>query len=75
MVASELFDPLKDSTDDESRDTLARVLEGLGYAQNYQARMNEIQRLRCLSDAELAELGVERQDIARYVFRDLLGPD
>ncbi|MEL7469323.1 MAG: DUF1127 domain-containing protein [Pseudomonadota bacterium] len=75
MVTSELFDPLRPSTDDNSRDTLGHVFEGLGYARNYQARMNEIQRLRCLSDSDLAEMGVERQDIARYVFRDLLGSD
>lgn len=35
------------------------------------SRMEQIQRLNAKSDAELAAMGLRRQDIARYVFRDV----
>jgi uncharacterized protein YjiS (DUF1127 family) len=54
---------------------IGAVLSGIGegfvaYA-NSQARIGEINRLNALSDAELADLGVTRDRIPHYVFRDL----
>lgn len=38
-----------------------------------QSRQDEFTRLNALSDEQLAELHLRREDIARYVFRDLIG--
>ena len=40
----------------------------------YQAnhRMHHVERLKAKSDAELKELGLRREDIARHVFNDSL---
>ncbi|MEL6889577.1 MAG: hypothetical protein AAFO86_12840 [Pseudomonadota bacterium] len=35
-------------------------------------RMKRIEALNAKSDDELAEMGLRRQDIAAYVFRDLM---
>ncbi len=35
-------------------------------------RMHQVERLQAKSDAELAELGLRREDIARHVFHDTL---
>ena len=37
-----------------------------------EARVHEMERLMAKSDAELAEIGLRREDIARHVFRDIL---
>jgi len=34
------------------------------------SRMDEIEALNAKTDAELAEFGISRDDIPRYVFRD-----
>ncbi|MEX5728194.1 uncharacterized protein Ga0609869_001547 [Rhodovulum iodosum] len=48
---------------------------GLGQGVNAyvlsRSRMREIQRLNSYSDAQLSQLGITREDIPRYVFRDL----
>jgi hypothetical protein len=54
---------------------IGAVLSGIGegfvaYAES-RSRVGEINRLNALSDAELAELGVTRDRIPHYVFRDL----
>ncbi len=36
------------------------------------SRTDQIEALNAKSDAELAELGLRREDIARFVFRDML---
>lgn len=36
-----------------------------------QARSDDMQRMQGLSDAELAKLGVRREEIVRYVYRDI----
>ncbi|WP_071672417.1 hypothetical protein [Nioella nitratireducens] len=44
-------------------------------ATNYveaRSRAGEISRLQSMSDAELARMGLKRDDIARHVFRDIL---
>lgn len=35
-------------------------------------RLHLVERLQAKSDEELAELGMRREDIVRYVFRDIL---
>jgi len=35
-------------------------------------RVHAVERLNQKSDAELAQLGIRREDIVRYVFRDML---
>ena len=37
-----------------------------------QGRVEEIERLSCKSDKELAAMGLSREDVPRYVFRDLI---
>ncbi|SFR36765.1 hypothetical protein SAMN04488005_1017 [Yoonia tamlensis] len=38
-----------------------------------QDRSPEVRRLEALSDSELAAMGLRRDDIIRYVFRDVYG--
>lgn len=40
-------------------------------AMNANARVAELERLSAKSDEELAKMGLKRQDIARYVFREI----
>ena len=42
-----------------------------GYARK-RSRTDEIEALEALSDAQLAELGISRDRIVNYVFRDLM---
>ncbi len=35
-------------------------------------RMKKVQALQCMSDEELAERGIKREDIVRIVFNDVL---
>lgn len=46
---------------------------GTGYAAycDRHSRRDQIDALHALSDAELAAKGIKRDEIARYVFRDL----
>ena len=37
------------------------------------SRARMVERLSMKTDAELAELGIAREDIVRYVFRDYIG--
>ncbi|MCR8723965.1 hypothetical protein [Frigidibacter sp. ROC022] len=60
---------------DRLRRNLDAFFAGIGQGFNAylesRSRMPQIERLNAMSDAELAELGIAREDIARYVFRDL----
>ena len=38
---------------------------------NYDGRLQEVHRLQALTDAQLAEKGLSRDEIVRHVFRDL----
>lgn len=54
---------------------MAGFFEGIGrgltaYAERH-ARVDQINRLSSKSDAELAAMGLKREDIARYVYRDI----
>ncbi|ASP22797.1 hypothetical protein ANTHELSMS3_04193 [Antarctobacter heliothermus] len=51
---------------------LSEVGFGLNPAQLRRARLRQIITLECASDAELASLGIRRDDILPFVFRDLL---
>ncbi len=57
------------------RDALARFFAGLGQGFNAylhsRSRIDEIRRLNAKSDEELARLGITRDRIPQYVFRDL----
>ena len=37
------------------------------------SRRDQIERLQVMSDAQLAQLGVSRDNIVQYVFRDRIG--
>lgn len=50
---------------------VARWFEGYARARS---RAGVIERLGTKSDAELAAMGLRREDIARHVFRDVLHP-
>ncbi|MSU90178.1 DUF1127 domain-containing protein [Rhodobacteraceae bacterium 2CG4] len=62
---------------------VSRIGAGIGWAVNgifvtlveigaASGRMQELERLQAMSDEELAELGLRREDIVRHVFRDRL---
>ncbi|PJE35490.1 hypothetical protein CVM52_16870 [Pseudooceanicola lipolyticus] len=57
------------------RTTFERIWTALaqGFAAYVEARSRtaQIERLNAKSDAELAKLGIKRDEIPRYVFRDL----
>jgi uncharacterized protein YjiS (DUF1127 family) len=51
----------------------ARMGQGFnGYVERL-SRRSEVERLDAMSDAELAKLGITRDRIVAYVFRDKLG--
>lgn len=49
----------------------ARFGRILAIASENDARLHEVARLRSLSDAELAEMGLSRDTIVHHVYRDL----
>lgn len=59
------------------RERLDRFFIGLGQGFNAflvaRSRRDELIRLESMSDAELAQMGLKREDIPRYVFRDMFG--
>lgn len=62
-------------TDTPRRPLLGRMLSALGQAMiahmERHSRLEQIRRLQALTDAELAAKGLRREDIPRYVFRDV----
>jgi uncharacterized protein YjiS (DUF1127 family) len=44
--------------------------QGMNAYMHRKSRMDEIEALNAKTDAELAEIGITRDDIPRYVFRD-----
>ncbi len=48
-----------------------KLIEAGQKSRGMQARMHLIDRLNAMSDAQLAELKIERENIPAYVFRDL----
>jgi uncharacterized protein YjiS (DUF1127 family) len=59
-----------------TRAQLDRLFASIGQGFNAylesQGRTEEIERLSSKSDKQLAEMGLRREDIPRYVFRDLI---
>ena len=51
---------------------LRNIATSIDLAASSNARMRQMEQLSALSDAELAEKGLRREDIARHVFRDVL---
>jgi len=49
----------------------ATLGQGINAYMHRKSRMDEIEALNALSDAELAKLGITRNDIPRHVFRDM----
>ena len=50
----------------------AMVGEAMTLSAAAEVRLRRIEALNAKSDAELAEMGLRRQDIPAYVFRDLM---
>lgn len=46
------------------------ILEGLARLAEANPKVRQMKALAALSDAQLAERGLRREEIARYVFRD-----
>ncbi|MBR9652832.1 hypothetical protein IT775_17070 [Thalassobius aquimarinus] len=57
------------------RDRVGSILAGLSAGLNdymtRRSRIDQVQKLDAKSDAELAALGLKREEIPRYVFRDM----
>jgi hypothetical protein len=51
---------------------MERVGHALFVSRGMEARMLEFQRLDAMTDAQLQEKGLRREDIARHVFRDVV---
>lgn len=47
------------------------ILDFLAGIADNNSRVKEVSRLQALSNAELAERGIGREDIVRHVFRDV----
>ncbi|MEL7098790.1 MAG: hypothetical protein AAGM84_08185 [Pseudomonadota bacterium] len=54
------------------RNTFATIGASVNLAAAADARMAEIEALNAKSDAELARLGLSREEIPSHVFRDLI---
>ncbi|MCT8160249.1 hypothetical protein [Pseudoruegeria sp. SHC-113] len=50
----------------------SRLGAALMRAAENRSRVEQMERLNAKSDEELAALGLRREDIARYVFRDMM---
>lgn len=50
----------------------ATIGQGFNTYLTTQARIGEMEALYAKSDAQLGQMGLTREDIPRYVFRDLL---
>lgn len=48
------------------------MMTGAEAAAAAQGRSNLYREMDAMSDAQLAEIGLKREDIARYVFRDII---
>ncbi|MGR1580411.1 hypothetical protein ACSSNL_02990 [Thalassobius sp. S69A] len=49
----------------------ASIGQGINAYVQYRSRADQINALEAKSDTELAKLGLKRDDIPRYVFRDM----
>jgi len=55
---------------------MKKVFSGIGQGMvahmESKSRLAEIEALNAKTDAELAEMGIKREEIARHVFRDIM---
>ena len=61
-----------DTTANPTQGLFSGLFSWLTHIAETNARVQEVERLQSLSDAELAKKGLKREDIARHVFRDIL---
>ena len=54
-------------------DWITRLWRGLVFARGHRIRQRRIDELNRLSDGELADLGLSRDQIVHFVYRDLIG--
>ena len=52
-------------------DALTGVNQAIAVSRDCDARLRQIDKLQAKSDADLAEMGLTRDDIVRHVFRDI----
>lgn len=72
MELSETQTTLFAQTRDRLEGFFAVIAQGCNGFVDIMARGNLVESLYRKTDAELAELGLKREDIARYVFKDML---
>ena len=60
------------TTGAERRGIFTRLFDGLVAIAENNHRVRRVQQLSAMSDAQLAQRGLKREDIARHVFRDVL---
>jgi hypothetical protein len=54
--------------------TFFRMLaQAIAASSTAQARLDRVRRLQALDDAALAKMGLDRDDIVRHVFADVMG--
>ena len=73
MTVTNFHDERKD--EDSFGRTISKIADGLAFARGSTERVREIERLMRLPDEELEAMGIARQDIVQYVYRDLVGGD
>ncbi|QFT61753.1 DUF1127 domain-containing protein [Roseivivax sp. THAF30] len=56
----------------KSKNIFARILDGMIWIGENNRRVQQAQALHAMSDEQLAERGLRREDIARHVFRDIM---
>ncbi len=64
---------LKDDLRAQADRLFAQMGQGFNAYLERLSRQREVERLNAMSDAELARLGVRRDKLIEYVFRDKLG--
>ncbi|WP_306045471.1 DUF1127 domain-containing protein [Nioella sp. MMSF_3534] len=71
-MATIALSPAATGTASPIRSVFAALMRVFSAYDAAQSRANQVQRLNGMTDAELARIGLRREDIARYVFRDIL---
>ena len=73
MALSVIRNPLPDQIQHRLDAFFASLGQGVNAFMAAMSHRDEIEALYAKSDAQLAEMGLTREDIPRHVFRDLLG--
>jgi len=69
FYTNEIEPPRKQNAFNGIFEAMGRMFESIADAQS---RTDAVNRMQDMSDAELAKLGVSRNEIVRYVYRDIL---